>query len=81
MLISIEDPSGSPWKPLGSRSIQAVVNDGLIPCRSFQLAGLLHGAVGTAITQALDPEPDVITLLQRDPQTELQALLDALEPI
>jgi hypothetical protein len=48
---------------------------------ALQLVGELPGAVGAAIAQAVDPGPDVVALLQRDPQAELQALLDALEPL
>ena len=43
--------------------------------------GELPGAVGVAIAQAVDPGPDVVSLLQRDPQAELQALLELLEPL
>jgi len=40
----------------------------------LQLAGELPGPVGGAIAQAVDPGPDVVALLQRDPQAELQEL-------
>jgi hypothetical protein len=45
------------------------------------LAGGLEGAVGTAIAQAAAPRPDVIVLLQQEPQAELQMLFDALQPV
>ncbi|MBV2352552.1 hypothetical protein KUL97_12615 [Synechococcus sp. HK05] len=45
------------------------------------LAGQLPSNSSAAIAQAEATSPDVIAVLQRDPQTELQALLDALEPI
>jgi predicted amino acid dehydrogenase len=48
---------------------------------ALQLVGELPGPVGAAIAQAVDPGPDVVALLQRDPQAELQALLEMLEPI
>jgi predicted amino acid dehydrogenase len=48
---------------------------------ALQLVEELPGAVGAAIAQAVDPGPDVVSLLQRDPQAELQALFDALEPM
>jgi hypothetical protein len=39
------------------------------------------GAVGAALAQAAAPGPELLALLQRDPQGELQALLDLLEPV
>jgi len=48
---------------------------------ALQLVGELPGDVGGAIAQAVDPGPDVVALLQRDPQAELQALLEVLEPV
>jgi hypothetical protein len=45
------------------------------------LAGQLTPSSSAAIAQAAATSPDVIAVLQRDPQSELQALLDALEPI
>jgi len=36
---------------------------------------------GEANGHAVDPGPDVVALLQRDPQAELQVLLEVLEPI
>jgi len=44
----------------------------------LQLAGQLQGAVGAAIARAADPGPEVIGVLQREPQVELQALLGKL---
>ena len=43
--------------------------------------GQLTPSFSAAIAQAAATSPDVIAVLQRDPQSELQALLDALEPI
>jgi hypothetical protein len=62
-------------------SLALVAVDGSIASMALQLVGELPGAVGAAIAQAVDPGPDVVALLQRDPQAELQALLDALEPL
>ncbi len=62
-------------------SLALVAVDGSIASMALQLVGELPGAVGGAIAQAVDPGPDVIALLQRDPQAELQALLEVLEPI
>ena len=58
-----------------------VTVDWEITTTGLQLADQLPGAIGAAIAQAAAISPDVIAVLQRDPQTELQALLDALEPI
>jgi hypothetical protein len=64
---------------LGSLAVVAV--DGAIASMASQLAGQLQGAVGAALAQAAEPGPDVIGVLQREPQEELQALLDLLEPM
>lgn len=58
-----------------------VAVDGFVAGMALQLTGQLQGAVGASLAQASEPSPDVIAVLQREPQTELQALLDALEPI
>ena len=47
----------------------------------MQLVGELPGAVGAAMAQAVYPGLKVVALLQRDPQAELQALLEVLEPV
>ena len=62
-------------------SLALVAVDGSIASMALQLVGELPGAVGAAIAQAVDPGPDVVALLQRDPQAELQALLEVFEPI
>jgi DNA primase len=62
-------------------SLALVAVDGSIASMALQLVGELPGAVGGAIAQAVDPGPDVVALLQRDPQAELQALLDVIEPV
>jgi predicted amino acid dehydrogenase len=62
-------------------SLALVAVDGSITGMALQLVGELPGAVCAAIAQAVDPGPDVVALLQRDPQAELQALFDALEPM
>ncbi|WP_010316418.1 DNA primase [Synechococcus sp. CB0205] len=64
---------------LGSLAVVAV--DGAIAPMALQLAGQLQGAVGAALAQAADPGADVMGVLQREPQAELQALLDLLEPV
>jgi DNA primase len=62
-------------------SLAVVAVDGAIAPMALQLAGQLQGAVGSALAQAADPGADVIGVLQREPQAELQALLEVLEPI
>jgi DNA primase len=77
--LSLQDPAcrlALEW--LSSLALVAV--DGSIASMALQLVGELPGAVGAAIAQAVDPGPDVVALLQRDPQAELQALLEVLEP-
>jgi hypothetical protein len=41
----------------------------------------VDGASAMALRLAAAPDPEVLALLQRDPQGELQALLDLLEPV
>ncbi len=48
---------------------------------ALELSSRVSGAVGTELALAAAPGPDVITALQREPQEELQALLDLLEPM
>jgi DNA primase len=64
---------------LGSLAVVAV--DDSIAEMTLELAGQLYGAVGAELMQAATPRPDVIAVLQREPQEELQALLDLLEPV
>ena len=47
----------------------------------LELAGHLQGAVQVEVNQAAAPGPDVIAVLQRAQEVELQAVLDALEPM
>jgi hypothetical protein len=78
--LSLQDPAcrvAMEW--LSSLALVAV--DGSIASMALQLVGELPGAVGGAIAQVVDPGPDVVALLQRDPQAELQALLEVLEPL
>ena len=55
--------------------------DGAIDGMALQLSAQLPGAVGAVLAQAAAPGPEVIAVLKREPQAELQALLDALEPL
>jgi hypothetical protein len=62
-------------------NLAVVSADSFIAPMALQLAAQLPGAVGALLAQAAAPAPEVITVLQRDPQAELQALLDVLEPV
>jgi len=62
-------------------NLAVVSADSFIAPMALQLAVQLPGAVGALLAQAAAPAPEVITVLQRDPQAELQALLDVLEPV
>jgi predicted amino acid dehydrogenase len=62
-------------------SLALVAVDGSIASMALQLVEELPGAVGAAIAQAVKPGLDVVALLQRDPQAELQALMDVIEPV
>ena len=48
---------------------------------ALELSSRVPGPVGVELDQAVPPSPDVSTVLQREPQSELQALLDLLEPV
>jgi len=62
-------------------SLALVAVDGSIAAMALQLVGELPGAVGAAIAQAAETGPDVIAVLQREPEVEMQALLNTLEPV
>ena len=55
--------------------------DGSIAALALQLAAALPAAVAAEIRGAAAPGPELIALLQRQSQAELEALLDALEPV
>ena len=78
--LSLQDPvcrAAMEW--LCSLALMAV--DGSITRMALQLAGQLPGAVGAVVAQAAELGPDVIGVLQRETQVELQAVLDLLEPV
>ena len=62
-------------------SLAVVAVDGSISGMALELAGQLHGAAGAELNQAAAPGLDVVAVVQREPQVELQALLDVLEPV
>jgi hypothetical protein len=78
--LSLQDPAcrvALDW--LNNLAVLAV--DGAIDGMALQLAPQLPGAVGAVLAQASAPGPEVIAVLKREPQAELQALIDALEPV
>jgi DNA primase len=78
--LTLQDPAcraAMEW--LGSLAVVAL--DDSIAGVAFELAGRLQGVVGAELSQAAAPAPEVIRVLQREPQAELQALLDWLEPV
>ena len=78
--LSLADPAcGAALDWLNNLAALAV--DGAIEGMALQLAGQLPGAVGALLAQASAPGPEVIAVLKREPQAELQTLLDALEPV
>ncbi|MFM7314067.1 MAG: DNA primase [Cyanobium sp.] len=62
-------------------SLAVVAVDGALAPMAGRLAAEVPGAVGAVLTQAAAPGAEVLAVLQRDPQGELQALLDVLEPV
>ena len=64
---------------LGSLAVVAL--DGFVSGLALELADQLKGAVGVELRHAAAPGTDVIAALQRNPEVELQALLDELEPV
>ena len=48
---------------------------------ALELSLRVQAAVGAELAKAAAPGPDVVAVLQREPQLELQALLDLLEPV
>ena len=62
-------------------NLAALAVDGAIDGMALQLAAQLPGAVGAVLAQAAAPGAEAIAVLKRETQAELQALLDALEPV
>ena len=78
--LSLADPAcGAALDWLNNLAALAV--DGAIDGIALQLAVQLLGAVGAVLALAAAPGSEVIAVLKREPQAELQALLDALEPV
>ena len=62
-------------------SLAVVAVDGCIAGMALQLADQLPGALGPVLTQAAVAAPELIAVLQREPQAESEAVLDVLEPV
>ena len=78
--LALQDPAcrvALEW--LSSLAVLAV--DGALAPMTGRLAAEVPGAVGAVLAQAAGPGPELLAVLQRDPQGELQALLDVLEPV
>jgi DNA primase len=78
--LSLQDPVCSvamEW--LSSLALVAV--DGSIASMALQLVGELPGALAAVISQASTAAPEVIAVLRREPQAELEAVLNVLEPM
>jgi DNA primase len=61
-------------------SLAVVAMDRPMAAMALELSSRVPGAVGVELAQAAALSPDVLTVLQREPQAELQAVLDLLEP-
>jgi len=78
--LALEDPAAAvamEWL----RQLAAVAASADLAAMVLPLASQLPGSVAAWLRQAAAPGPEVIAVLQRDPQAELQALIDALEPV
>jgi hypothetical protein len=78
--LSLQDPvcrGAMEW--LSSLALVAV--DGSITSMALQLADQLPGALAAVISQAVTAAPEVIAVLRREPQAELEAVLNVLEPM
>ncbi|WP_187007172.1 DNA primase [Synechococcus sp. WH 8101] len=78
--LALEDPAAAvamEWL----RQLAAVAAATDLAAMVLPLATQLPGSVAAWLRQAAAPGPEVIALLQRDPQAELQALIEALEPV
>ncbi|MCP9815188.1 toprim domain-containing protein [Synechococcus sp. GreenBA-s] len=62
-------------------NLAVAVADDRLPAALLQVAGQLGGSIAALLRQAAAPGEEVLQLLWRDPQAELQALMDWLEPL
>jgi len=80
LALPIADPAcraGLDW----ASNLAVAVADDQLPAALLQVAAQLAGVTGALLRQAAAPGDEVLQLLLRNPQAELQALLDALEPV
>ncbi|WP_411868881.1 DNA primase [Vulcanococcus limneticus] len=80
LALPIADPAcraGLDW----ASNLAVAVADDQLPAALLQVAAHLSGLTGAQLRQAAAPGDEVLQLLLRNPQAELQALLDALEPL
>ena len=63
------------------KSLAVLAVDGQIAGMALQLAPQLPGSLAAVLTLATTAGTEVITVIQREPQAELEAVLDVLEPI
>jgi DNA primase len=80
LCLTLQDPAcraAMEW--LGSLAVVAMERP--MAAMAIELSSRVPGTVGAELAQAAAPSPDVISALQREPQEELQALLDLLEPM
>ncbi|WP_411877268.1 CHC2 zinc finger domain-containing protein [Vulcanococcus limneticus] len=62
-------------------NLAVAVAEDQLPAALLQVAGQLGGSIAALLRQAAAPGEEVVQLLRRDPQAELQALMDWLEPV
>ncbi|MCP9793580.1 CHC2 zinc finger domain-containing protein [Vulcanococcus limneticus] len=62
-------------------NLAVAVAEEQLPAALLQVAGQLGGSTAALLRQAAAPGEEVVELLRRDPQAELQALMDWLEPL
>ncbi|MCP9895477.1 toprim domain-containing protein, partial [Vulcanococcus limneticus Candia 3F8] len=80
LALSITDPAcraGLDW----ACNLAVAVAEDQLPAALLQVAGQLGGSTAALLRQAAAPGEEVVELLRRDPQAELQALMDWLEPL
>jgi DNA primase len=78
--LTFQDPScRSAMEWLGSLAVVAMERP--MAAIVLELSSRVPGTVGAELAQAAAPSPDVITVLQQEPQSELEAVLDLLEPV
>jgi hypothetical protein len=80
LALPITDPACRAALDWACNLVVAVADDQL-PAALVQVVAQLPGLAGALLRQAAAPGDEVLQLLRRNPQAELQALLDLLEPV